>query len=232
MGTNQRGDFDEYLDEVDKGAELAPVDEPAEKGEPTDTDTAPPAEPAEPTPAPKPEPKPEEGLQAALLAERRKRQELEARLAEQQKEKPDFWEDPEARLADTEAKFQQQLVMQKLDISEAFAREKYSDFDEKLEIFAAMLQENPVLHQQMVQQVNPAEFAYKTALSQQKLKEMGDPLKYEAELEKKLRAKWEAEKEAENKKKADLPGSIATTAGAGGTTGATWNGPTPINDLF
>lgn len=224
--------LDEYLDEVDKGAV---TEEGQEQGTEQGTGGEETQDAAETTTIEEPAKaaaKPEEGLQAALLAERRKRQELEAMLAEQQKEKPDFWEDPEARLADTEAKFQQQLVMQKLDISEAFAREKYSDFDEKLEIFAAMLQENPVLHQQMVQQVNPAEFAYKTALSQQKLKEMGDPLKYEAELEKKLRAKWEAEKEAENKKKADLPGSIATTAGAGGTTGATWNGPTPINDLF
>jgi hypothetical protein len=224
--------LDDYLDEVDKGAvpaEESPEQEQAVEQETGAEDTQ---DAAETTDEPaKPATKPEEGLQAALLAERRKRQELEQQLAAKQ-EKPDFWEDPEARLADTEAKFQQQLVMQKLDISEAFAREKYTDFDEKLEIFAALTQENPALYQQMVQQVNPAEFAYKTALSQQKLKEMGDPLKYEAELEKKLRAKWEAEKDAENKKKASLPGSIATTAGASGNAAVSWSGPTPLDDLL
>jgi len=224
--------LDEYLDAVDAGAEPAQEQEQVteqetgveESQEAAETTTV-----EEPAKAVK---SPEEGLQAALLAERRKRQELEQQLAESKKKKPDFWEDPEARLADTENRFQQQLVMQKLDISEAFAREKYSDFDEKLEVFAAMTQENPALYQQMIQQVNPADFAYKAATNQQKLKEMGNPLEYEAKLEARLRAKWEAERAEENKKRADLPGSIATTAGVGGSTAATWSGPTTLDDLL
>lgn len=173
-----------------------------------------------------------QGLKAAEAAERRKRQALEQQLAEKaQEQKPDFWEDPEGRLAEVQSQFQQQLTAQKLDISEAFAREKYPDFDEKLQVFAGMAQENPVLYQQMAQQANPAEFMYRTSANQQKLKEMGDPTAYEAKLKERLRAEWEAERAAEAKKREDLPGTIANAAGSGGGTVA-WSGPTPLDDLF
>jgi hypothetical protein len=179
----------------------------------------------------------EKGLQAALLAERQKRQEVERRLAEkEQEQKPDFWEDPEARLTELDNRINERLVVQKLDISESFAREKYADFDSKLDVFKGMMADNPTLYHQMVNQSNPAEFMYKTAASQQKLREMGDPSEYEKKLTERitaeLEAKYAARLEEETKKRSNLPGSIATVSAAGGATSATWSGPTSLDDLL
>lgn len=177
------------------------------------------------------------GLEAAAAAERHKRQMVEAELAKkQQEEKPYLGEEYEARFTETEQRFQQQLVSQKLDLSEAFAREKYNDFDAKLEVFASMVTENPALYAQMVQQVNPAEFAYKTASNQQKLKEMGDPTEYEKRIREEERARVKAEYDAkieeEVKKRTSLPGSIANASGAGGATPPAWSGPAPLDDIL
>lgn len=216
--------------------EVATEQEPGEPAEP-EGETAASAPPAEPE-------KPAEdlaakikGLEAAAAAERHKRQMLEAQLAEkQQEEKPFLGEEYEQRFTETEQRFKQQLVAQKLEISEAFAREKYADFDEKFDVFKALLAENPVLYSQMVQQANPAEFVYRTAANQQKLREMGDPLKYEEQLKAKITAelevKYAAKLEEETKKRASLPGSLATTAGAGGAAAAGWSGPTSLEDLL
>lgn len=177
------------------------------------------------------------GLEAAAAADRRKRQEAERKLAEkEQEEKPYLGEEYEQRFAETRTEFQQQLLNQKLDISEAFAREKYSDFDDKLTIFSSLCQENPTLYEQMAAQANPAEFVYRTASNQQKLKEMGDPTEYENKIRADERARVAAEYEKkmaeEGKKRADLPGSIATVSAAGGATSATWSGPTSLDDLL
>lgn len=174
------------------------------------------------------------GLEAAATAERHKRQEIERQLAE--KEKPYLGEEYEARFLETRTEFQQQLLAQKLDLSEDFARQKYADFGDKLEVFKGLVQTNPALYQQMVQQANPAEFVYKTATNQQKLQEMGDPSEYESKIRADERAKVEAElvgkNTAEAKKRADLPGSIATASGVGGATAQTWSGPTSLDDLL
>jgi len=217
-------------DAVIEEPEVAAQETVGETGEEATQDAAEP-------PAEKPAAKPEEGLQAALLAERRKRQELEQRLAAKPEEpKADFWEDPEARLAQTEQKFQQQLINQKLDMSEAFARDKYADFGDKIVIFEAMVQENPALYQQMLAQANPADFAYRTATNQQKLQEMGDPTAYEQKLREKITAEIEAKYAtkgaAEHQKRAELPGTLATVSGAGGATAQTWSGPTSLDDLL
>lgn len=178
-----------------------------------------------------------EGMKQAYLAERRKRQEVEAELARKsQEEKPFLGEEYEQRFTETESKFEQRLLNQKLDLSEAFAREKYADFDDKLAVFADMVKDNPDLYRQMVQQINPADFAYKTAVNQQKLKDMGDPSEYEkklrAQIEAEVKAKYEKQLESEGKKRQELPGTLADAKGAAGSTTQTWSGPTPLADLF
>ena len=177
--------------------------------------------PAQPAEKPAPD---MEGIKAALLAERRKRQEIEQQLAaKMEEEKPFLGEEYEQRFTETERKFQQQLINQKLDISEAFARDKYADFGDKIVIFEAMVQENPALYQQMRAQATPADFAYKTATNQQKLRE-----KITAEIE----AKYATKGAAEHQKRAELPGTLATVSGAGGATAQTWSGPTSLDDLL
>lgn len=176
-------------------------------------------------------------FETAMIAERRKRQELEAALHQkQEEEKPFLGEEYEQRFQETEIKFRNELTRQKLDLSEAFARDKYSDFEEKLEVFATLVQENPALYQQMVHQSNPAEFAYKAASAQQKLKEMGDPNEYEQKLRQQITAeleeKYNAKLDAETKKRQQLPGTLSGAKGATGIQAQTWAGPTDLKDIL
>lgn len=204
----------------------AETPEEPEKGEET------PAEPAPPAVA-----EPEKVPVAALLAERHKRQLAEQRAAQleaakQAEEKPFLGEEYEQRFQETEQRFQQQLVTQKLDLSESFARDKYEDFEEKLSIFGELCQQNPTLYGQMVAQLNPAEFAYKTASNQLKLKEMSNPEEYEQKLRAKIEAEVKAKYDKEAAKREDLPGSLATARGVAGTQTPAYAGPAPLNDVL
>lgn len=192
------------------------------------------------------------GLKAAMIAERTKRQELEAQLAAEreamrqasEEEKPFLGEEYEQRFAATEANLREEVIKSKIDISESFAREKYDDFDEKLAAFTDLARANPSLVQQMRASANPATFAYKAAaehLQVQKLREIGDPVAYEAGLREKIKAELIAEQQAE--KKAETEAAIRAKLGKGGfseqrsvgnerTTTKTFNGPTPMTSIL
>lgn len=176
----------------------------------------------------------EKALQAELGRMREKNRRLEAEAtAEKQRQSADE-EDPYKAEIKAEIMREQEWreVQLKRNITEAIARDKYPDFQEKLDAFIAMADEDPLLVAKMDAQANPAEFVYKTATAQQKMKEMGDPLAYEAKLEEKIRAKIAAEQEAEKKKRTDLPGSLATAPAASTATTAAWAGPTSLDDLL
>lgn len=225
---------DEFLDEMQPEGEVEQEDQQQEEQQ---SDTGAETQQAAADTSAQDRADAEKGLQAALLAERRRRQELEAALHQkQEEEKPFLGEEYEQRFQETETKFRNELIRQKLDMSEAFAREKHADFDEKLEVFASLVQENPALYQQMVQQSNPAEFAYKAASAQQKLKEMGDPTEYEQKLRQQITAeleeKYNAKLDAETKKRQQLPGTLSGAKGATGIQAQTWAGPTDLKDIL
>lgn len=216
--------LEQFLSEPEAVEEV--IDPEPEQGEEA------PAEPAPPAVA-----EPEKVPVAALMAERQKRQQAEQRAAEleaqrQAEEKPYLGEEYEARFKETEINFQKQLVVQKLDLSESFARDKYADYDEKLSVFGELCQQNPTLYNQMVAQVNPAEFAYKIASNQLKLKEMSNPDEYEQKLRAKIEAEMKAKYEKEAAKREELPGSLATTRGVAGTHTPAYAGPAPLSDVL
>lgn len=168
--------------------------------------------------------------------ETRKRQAAEQALAAEQARKQKEVEDDDPYAAgikqELQSQFQQQLLAQKLDLSESFARDKHADFDDKLTVFESMVAENPSLYHQMIQQANPAEFAYKTASAQLKMKEMANPEEYETKLREKIRAELKAEQEAEAAKRGELPGSLAGARGVAGTKMPTYAGPAPLSDIL
>ena len=208
------------------------------------------------------EPEEVKGLKAAAAAERKKRQEIEeasqrriaeleqqlAQRAAQEEEKPYLGEEYEARFTETDARFKQALVQQKLELSEAIAREQHPDFEEKLDTFKEMLKADPNLYNRMVSQGNPAGWMYKQASEHQqmqKLREIGDPAKYEADLAARLReqikAELLAEQEAEKKAvteaaiRAKLPKSGFAEERSSGTARATtktYTGPTPLKSIL
>lgn len=154
------------------------------------------------------------GLQAALLAERQKRQAAEAQLAEKPVEKETFdWDDPDKTLERMESKFEAKFQQQFLSMSESQCRSRYGDYDEKYQVFVGMAQENPAVVNAMLQQADPAEYAYQLAKQKMFTDEVGsDPAAYEEKLRAKVRAEVEAEYNQKIKDKIDLAGSLPPSA--------------------
>ena len=184
----------ESLEDVISGTEPEPV----EAKEPEATEVK--AEKVEAKPEePKAEPKSEsssDDVNKALLAEltriRKQNQELKAEK-EPPKEPTNIWEDPEKRLGELAEEFDNKLARTRNTISENYARKAYPDYDEKLDVFLEMVQENPVLVDQMNAAQDPATFAYESAKQKMLLQKIGNLSDYEQEIMKK------AEKAAEEK---------------------------------
>jgi len=197
----------------------------------------------------KEEPKPqqemsekERGFLAAMQEERRKRQELERRVAElsnvqrPQEEKKTFWDDPEGHLT----KFQQQILQQqmagKLQTSEAIARSRYKDFDESVQVFAEVLQSTPGLHAQWLQSPDPAEFAYRLGKHTREVRDAGSIDALREKIAKEERLKLEAEFKKKNeeleRQRQELTPSLSDVRGAARGTKPVFTGPTPLEAIL
>ena len=211
--------------------------------------------------APKEEPKAESKEQeltpkekaafAAAADERRKRQDLERRLAEyeakinaapqQQTAEPPktFWDDPEAALKQLEQRTQATITAGRVQMAEMAARGRYKDYDEKVEIFKGLSLQNPALFQQAIASPDPAEFAYRVAKNHHELVEAGSIDAVRAQVEKETRLKVEAEmrekfkqeQEAKQKEREALPGSLSNVTGVGNVS-KVWGGPTPLDQIL
>lgn len=184
----------------------------------------------------------EKALLQAATDERRKRQELEARLAalEKPKEEPkQFWDDPEAALNDIKKEISSVALNTRLNTAETIARSKYQDFDEKVAVFAEIMQQNPSIHSQWLNSPDPAEFAYKLAKNHQDIQQLGsiDAMrqKIEQDTEARVRAKIEAEYKAkmeeDAKTRAALPRSLSDVRGTQANP-PVWAGPTSLDDIL
>jgi hypothetical protein len=142
----------------------------------------------------------------ALMAERDKRQqeeakrkELERRLAELEANKPEppkFYENPELavdhRVREVEARANQRLYA----ALEAAAREAHPDYDEVIAELTEQAQSNPALAQQVFSSPNPATAAYRLGKQLREMKAMQDPAAYRAQVEAEIRAQIAAEQKA------------------------------------
>ena len=188
------GDLENILSGTEP-AEIPAVEEP--KGE------------IEQTPAPEPvaappaaEPHEEKVPLAALMAERKKRQELEARIKDMPAPPaPDFYANPE--------EYVNTVVAQRaVAMSIATAKSQFSDFDEVVAVFAEEAQNNPVLSSQLDAHPHPALFAYQQGQKLKKWREMQDPDAFEKSITEKVEARLRAEYEAKQKTSATLAASL------------------------
>lgn len=178
---------------------------------------------------------------AAIVAERRRRQEAEQRAAALEEQikafqnppapQPDFWEDAEAALqhnrnqAVSEASFNA-----KLDMSEMLASQAHEDFDEMKAKFVEMMQLNPALQQQALAARHPWEHAYQAAKNAARIEEIGatdiDTLKA------KLREELMQEMQAQQPARPGIPPSLTTERNVGARTGPAWAGPRSLSELL
>lgn len=132
---------------------------------------------------------------AALIGERRRRQEAEAELVELRKQfqpapqvqpqqpanAPDMFEDPEgytryiasqaAEVARREA--YETFQYQRIEGSARQFAPSVPDYAEKVQVFQQMVQLNPALLQELYRSGNPAEYAYNTAKTQLEISQFG-----------------------------------------------------------
>jgi hypothetical protein len=182
----------------------------------------------------------ERGLQSAMIEERRKRQELERKLQELQQQPPQgeaktFWDDPENALQSVLGQVSKAVTTTKMDTAEMIARSRYQDFDQKIDIFADILQNTPGLREQWMSAPDPAEFAYRTGDNFLKLQQAGNIDNMKANLEKEIRIKIEAEmkakQEAEKAQRDAIPGSLSNVQSAPSPK-AVWGGPPSLDNIL
>lgn len=187
--------------EGENGSEPAPADE--KEGAPAASETSP-----EPTP-------PQENTVplTAVLDERRKRQALEAELAElkQQREPekvPDVIDNPNEYTNYVSQKIDQGMVQARISMSQEFMRMQDSEYDAKEAEFLEMAQQNPQLGQQLVQHAMPAKFVVETVDKARELKRMDNVDEYKAQLraevEAQVRKELELEIQAEKEKASQM----------------------------
>lgn len=195
----------------DKGAELPEppsTDELSVKG---DEVAEPPAaeEKKAPEPAKEPEPAPQaqanvnEDIERQLNAfkakaadEVRKRQALEAQLAasNQDEQKAFDWDAPEKTIDSVKSEMTATMNQKLINLSAAQCASRHDDYAEKEQKFIQMANENPTLVTEMMNQADPAEWAYNMASQRMFTDEVGsNPKAYEEKLRAKIRAEIEAE---------------------------------------
>lgn len=186
----------------------------------------------------------EKAFMRGMEEERRKRQELERRLAaiEAAKVQPGtseapktFWDDPEGALAKQKDEIRAEITNTRLNTAELFSRRDHPDFDEKIAVFAEILQKTPGLHTQWINSANPAEFAYGIGRTHMELQQAGSIDKLREKIEKETRIKLESELKEKAEKlaleRAAIPPSLSE-APSKGTNRLVWVGPTPMDTIL
>ena len=165
--------------------------------------------------------------QAAVIAERRKRQELEKRLAEieaaqrEAPKRPDVFDDQDGAFNHVQQQLQSEMVNMRLEFAQEMMRDAHPDYDELEAEFIEMARENPVLQAELRNSRNPARYAYETARKARAAQELQNIDAYKEKLKAELRAELEAEikasREAEesklSKKRQAIQPSLTTVKG-------------------
>ena len=172
------------------------------------------------------------GLQAALVAERHKRQEAERKLKETEVPEtvPDPIEDPKGYSDHIEAKADKNLLSTKIDLSRDIMMDSKDDYLEKEKVFMGLVGSDvdgefviadESLFQRFKASKNPGKFAYETAVTHLDIEAKSAP-DYVEKLLAKEKEKWlaelqEAGKVSEGLKVTDVPDLTGASAGSNAT---------------
>ncbi len=254
----EKANLSDMLGETAPAEQAAAPSEP-EKGETAETETAKATEETEAKtddaadkgepPSPDETQKPSEseaGLIAALKVTRKELQGLKAWKSEQEQKqtqaaKPDPFEDPEGHEQWKDQQTQTALWNNKVQLSEALARQQYGDeaYDKAYEAFIEEANSNPAVANGVGTALSPAHYAYEQGMKAIERAEMGDPAtfaerKFQEGYEK---AKAELTDTVNAQVKAALadilPTSLATEQSQGDRgNGPAWDGPKPMDQLL
>jgi hypothetical protein len=184
---------------------------------------------------------------SALIEERRKRQELEARL--QLREQPqapqlkdeDFWQNPvqatQQLVGHQAQEFQTQVQNLKYEIAEDLTRSLHADYDQVRDGFIAKVTEGHpwavAIAQQMGSQPNPARFVYDQAKKLAAFDSFGDPQAFEARIRAEERARVLTEMQrTPGRTPQAVPQSLNSEPSAAVPSSAQSFEQTPLTNLF
>lgn len=115
----------------------------------------------------------------ALIDERNKRQDMQRQLDELQKQPappaPDVFEDQAAFADHITQQLTQKMEQQQREFHVEMARVKHSDYDDRMNAFVSMAEQNPMLADQAAASGNAPEFAYQYAVQQEQVAKLNDP---------------------------------------------------------
>jgi hypothetical protein len=179
---------------------------------------------------------------AALLDERKKRQEYERKLKEleerltqnsnqpnaqnqnkQEEKAPDFYENPEERLAYERKQIREEFISERVRMSAALISRDRADYQEMVDAFREACAENPVLEHHMINSAVPALFAYEQGKKYLQTRDiLKDPDGYRAKLEAEIREKLlkEFDDKSATKKPADERQQLTASLTGARTTGS------------
>jgi hypothetical protein len=184
---------------------------------------------------------------AAAADERRKRQALEQEIAQLRAgpAKPaepakSFWDDPDGALKTEEQRRAADRIHVKLQTAEMIGRQRYQDFDAKIQVFRGLVQQNPALVQAWISSPDPAEYAYRLAANHEELQQVGGLEAMRKKIEEDTAARVRAEEEAKYKAKEDeaaklrasLPPTLSDVRGGTTNKAPSWGGPRPLGDVL
>ena len=214
-----------------------------EEAEPVAEVEADPAEGVKEEPEPPAGEKSKEVPLAALLDERDKRKELEKKVhefekqTEEQKEKIDFWENPEGALKqmrdEIRTEFATEFTNRWVSFSLENAAYRHDDFDQMKTSFAEAAEQNPALAQQAMQAADPGEYIYTVGKQFQQLDSAGgdiDALRERIRNEERAKIMEEMNKKQEALGKVPTPITDETSAAAPREKAE--GGATPLENIF
>lgn len=180
----------------------------------------------------------------ALIGERRRRQEAEARLAELEarlaqppQPAPDMFENPEGwqnhfGQSITQNATQFATLNAKLEMSEMLVAQSHDDFDDVRPKILALMEENPAVRQEVLTDRHPWAKAYRMVKNAEAAKALGatDVDSLRAKIEADLRAKLEAEYAA--KAAPPIPETLADAQSARGSSASPVPAVLSLDDIL
>jgi len=172
----------------------------------------------------------------ALLAERRKRQELEQRIAEiekqniPQQEAPDPVKDPDGYKLFITQQVESDAITNRINDSRTKMISEHVDYEDKEIVYNVLRAKDPSLHEQLVKHPDPARFAYETAVKY----ESEQRAKIEAEILSSTKTNTVKDDPVDQNKQraANAPDLIGATAVGRNTDNIEQDNPSDVNELF
>ena len=164
----------------------------------------------------------------ALEDERRKRQNLEQEIAQLRQQQPKG----EQHQLPPEVALQQQIINERLNMSEMMLRQQHEDVDAVIERFQQEAQKNPALCAQLQSQPHPWKWAYDYAKRLMTMDEIGDPESYKQRIREQVLAELQQSDSNPQAAKPNIPQSLAGARSSGARSAPAWSGPTSLEDII